>query len=142
MKPSIRPIIFPADYEKVLRLWENCGEGISLGASDEPGEIAKKLERDPDLALIIEVDGDLAGAVLGGFDGRRGMVYHLAVDPKYRELGLGSQLMEELENRLRAKRCLKVYLLVKKGNLQAQSFYGKRDWEEMKQVSIFAKKLS
>ena len=41
------------------------------------------------------------GAVLGGFDGRRGLVYHVAVDPQARGQGLGSALMDELERRLR-----------------------------------------
>ena len=76
---SIREFHFPEDYDAARRLWEGAGPGIHIRRSDEPGEIQKKLQRDPDLFLVAEADGQLIGTVLGGFDGRRGMVYHLAV---------------------------------------------------------------
>ena len=141
MKINIRTLRYPADYGNVFRLWEIAGDGISLGASDSPEEIAKLLRHDPKLALVAEVDGILSGSVLGGFDGRRGLVYHLAVDPKFRQAGIGSMLMDELELRLRAKGCLKIYLLVKKNNQAALSFYQKRGWGEMENVYLYAKKL-
>jgi ribosomal protein S18 acetylase RimI-like enzyme len=68
---------------------------------------------------------------MGGFDGRRGLMYHLAVLPDYRKLGVGSLLMEELENRLRAKGCIRYYLLVTRDNPEAIRFYEKRGCERM-----------
>ena len=50
-----------------------------MGRSDTLAEITKKVQRDPDLFLVAEADGRLIGSVIGGFDGRRGMIYHLAV---------------------------------------------------------------
>jgi len=141
MTISIRLFQFPADYENALRLWQNAGEGIGIGPSDQPAEIAKKLQCDPDLFLVAEDDGCLVGTVIGGFDGRRGMVYHLAVAPDYRRKGLANQLMDEVETRLRARGCRKAYLLVKQGNITAASFYQKRGWGEMDQVHIYGKNL-
>ncbi len=76
---NIREFRYPEDYPAVYALWQNAGPGIHVRRSDEPEEIARKLERDPDLFLFAEVDGEVIGSVLGGFDGRRGMMYHLAV---------------------------------------------------------------
>ena len=90
---SIREFNFSRDYEPVIELWSHAGEGIHLRRSDQPEEILKKLERDPDLFLLAEVDNRIVGAVLGGFDGRRGMMYHLAVDPSHRQNGIGALLM-------------------------------------------------
>ena len=103
--------------------WQHAGSGIHLRRSDEPDEIKKKLQRDPDLFLVAEVNGRMVGSVLGGFDGRRGMVYHLAVDHNYRQLGIGTDLMDELERRLRDKGCIRYYLLVTWDNEQAIHFY-------------------
>ena len=75
----IREFNYPEDYPAARLLWENAGPGIQLRRSDEPEEIRKKTERDPDLFLVAEADGKMVGTVIGGFDGRRGMVYHLAV---------------------------------------------------------------
>ncbi|HET7011627.1 MAG TPA: hypothetical protein VFI11_12700, partial [Anaerolineales bacterium] len=66
------------DLEAVLDLWGSAGPGVHLGPSDRPLEIRKKIERDPDLFLVAEEEGQIVGAVMGGFDGRRGLVYHLA----------------------------------------------------------------
>lgn len=130
------------DYEAVIALWQRAGEGIQLGRSDTRPEIEKKLSRDPDLFLVAEEDGRIVGAVLGGFDGRRGLVYHLATDPQYRNRGIASALMGELESRFRSKGCLKIYLLVTNDNNQAQDFYLKRGWEDMTvSLRIYGKEL-
>ena len=136
--PVIRPPSFfirefdlAHDYEAVLALWRAAGPGIQVGPSDTQEEIAKKLTRDPDLFLVVEEAGEINGAVLGGFDGRRGMVYHLAVLPEQRGRGLGAALLTELESRFKAKGCLKSYLLVVPENPQVLDFYRKRGWGVM-----------
>ncbi len=137
---SIRQFCFPEDYPAVLQLWQTAGPGIHVRRSDTLEEIGKKVQRDPDLFLVAEQGGELVGAVMGGFDGRRGMVYHLAVRESQRRMGLGRALMTELENRLRAKGCLKSYLLVVPENEEAVSFYEKEGWERMP-LYIFGKDL-
>lgn len=138
---QIREFNVEVDYDVVRALWREAGSGIQLSPSDEQQEIRKKLNRDPDLFLVAEEGKRIVGAVLGGFDGRRGMVYHLAVQPEYRERGIGRTLMEELEHRLRAKGCLKYYLLVTKDNQEALAFYGQMGCDEM-ELLVMGKKLS
>ena len=132
---------FPEDYPAVRALWENAGPGIQLRRSDTSAEIQKELQRDPDLFIIAELEGELAGTVIGGFDGRRGLIYHLAVDSRLREHGIGSLLMEEVERRLQAKGCIKSYLLVTKENEHAMRFYEKRGWAQMDTVYVYGKDL-
>jgi ribosomal protein S18 acetylase RimI-like enzyme len=128
---QIREFEFTRDLGEVLELWSTAGDGIQLGRSDDPEEIRKKLARDPDLFLVAEEHGQMIGAVMGGFDGRRGMVYHLAVVAGERGKGIGRELMAELERRLQAKGCLKYYLLVTRDNPEAVEFYGRQGWEVM-----------
>lgn len=137
----LRPFVFPQDYPAVIALWENAGPGIHVRRSDRPEEIAKKLQRDPDLFILAVVNAsitpgggaseEIIGTVLGGYDGRRGMMYHLAVRADYRQRGVGALLMNELEQRLRQKGCVKYYLLVTTDNHEAIRFYEKRGWERM-----------
>jgi ribosomal protein S18 acetylase RimI-like enzyme len=122
-EPVIRTFDFRLDYQSVRALWKTAGPGIQLSSSDEPDEIRKKLARDPDLFLVAEEDGRVVGTVLGGFDGRRGIIYHLAVVPELRRRGLGRALMQAIESRLLAKGCLKYYLLVTRDNPEALAFY-------------------
>jgi ribosomal protein S18 acetylase RimI-like enzyme len=137
----IRTFRYPDDYEKVRELWLNAGEGISLGRSDTSAEIKKKTHQDPDLFLVAEGDRGIIGSVIGGYDGRRGLIYHLAVEAAHRNRGIGKMLMQEVENRLRAKGCLKCYLMVLRGNEIAARFYEKRGWSLMEAVALYGKEL-
>lgn len=125
----------------MIRLWSESGEGIHLRKSDEPQEIAKKLQRDADLFLVAETEGKIIGTVMGGFDGRRGMVYHLAVAQGFRRRGIAAGLMEELEKRLREKGCIRYYLLVTKDNQAAIQFYEKHGWKQMDDLYLYAKDI-
>src|SRR5512143_3968527 len=133
MAPSIqiREFRFPADYEEVYALWKSIEKGVSVGRSDTLAEIEKKVSRDPDLFLVAESDGCLVGSVIGGFDGRRGLIYHLAVAASFREQGVGSRLKEEVERRLRLKGCLKCYLMVLPNNTPLEEYYQRRGWKPM-----------
>ena len=139
---NIRKFHYDADLTQVQALWESIEKGVSLGPSDSPEEIQKKLSRDPDLFLVAEEDGQIVGTVIGGFDGRRGLIYHLAVRTSFRGRGIGSRLMGEVESRLRAKGCIRCYLLVTTDNEDAMGYYQKLGWERMDYVVNFGKYLT
>ena len=126
-----------ADYEAVYAIWQNAGHGIGIGRSDTREEIAKKLQHDPDLFLGAQEDKipwtppRIIGTVIGGYDGRRGLIYHLAVEDPYRGRGIAKILMDEIERRLIEKGCLKAYLLVLRGERETVEFYEHRGWKAM-----------
>jgi ribosomal protein S18 acetylase RimI-like enzyme len=137
---SLRTYQHPADYPAVLALWTDAGPGIHLSPTDSPQGIEHKLQRDPELFLVAELDGEIIGTVLGGYDGRRGLVYHLAVEHAWRAQGVGRALMQAVEERLRAKGCFKCYLLVAWDDPENVAFYEHLGWEAM-QVSVMGKQL-
>jgi ribosomal protein S18 acetylase RimI-like enzyme len=137
---KLREFNLSTDYPQVITLWQNAGPGIHIRHSDSQDEIAKKIQRDPDLFLVADLDGEIVGTVLGGFDGRRGMVYHLAVEGSRRKMGIGTALMAELERRMRQKGCSRTYLLVTRDNVDAIRFYESQKWERM-DLLIYARDL-
>ena len=138
---QIREFHFPSDYERVYKLWGSIEKGVRTGRSDTLAEIEKKMARDPDLFLVAEWEGGIIGSVIGGFDGRRGLIYHLAVAASFRGNGIGSRLMDEVESRLRTKGCLKCYLLVTEDNSEAESYYQQRGWQHMDHIHLYGKEL-
>ncbi len=130
-RATLRTFDFDRDWESVQSVWARCGPGVQFSRSDAPEEIRKKLERDPDLFLVAEAGDAIVGAVMGGFDGRRGLVYHLAVVPEQRRRGIGVALMAEVEARLKARGCLKCYLLVTRENAAVVDFYRSLGWGVM-----------
>ena len=138
---SIREFRYPADYQQVYQLWESIEKGVRVGRSDTRAEIEKKISRDPDLFLVAELDDTIIGSIIGGFDGRRGLIYHLAVAGEFRGHGIGSRLLDEVESRLRAKGCLKSYLLVTSDNEDAMQYYERRGWFHMDDTRLYGKNL-
>ncbi|MBE0528983.1 MAG: GNAT family N-acetyltransferase, partial [Thermoleophilia bacterium] len=66
------------DYPVVHVLWQR-GD-LWMRPSDGPEATLLQLARDPGLFLVArDARGRIAGTVMGGWDGRRAYVYHLAV---------------------------------------------------------------
>jgi ribosomal protein S18 acetylase RimI-like enzyme len=126
------------EYEAVIALWKNAG--LHLNSSDSRQALEQALERDADLFLVAVEGDDLVGAVLGRYDGRRGWINHLAVAQRYRAKDVGSQLMQEVERRLRAKRCEKVSLFIEPANAGVGAFYEQLGYEQ-RELLLMQKQL-
>jgi ribosomal protein S18 acetylase RimI-like enzyme len=114
-------------YQEIIDLWKRSG--IEVGSSDTQDEIAKILKRNSDLYLIGKEDGKVVAVVIGAFDGRRGYVHHLAIDPDYQKKKYGKMMMDELIERFRKKKVHKVHLFIEKHNKEVVDFYKKLGWD-------------
>jgi len=117
----------PQFYEDVVNIWKKTG--ISVTSSDTKKELNVMFNRNPDLCLIARINEIIIGVVMGGFDGRRGYVHHLSIDPEYQRKGYGKLLMDELIERFQKKRVHKVHLFIEKHNKDVIAFYRKLGWE-------------
>lgn len=138
---ALREFSFPNDYDRTITFWHGIEKGMNIGRSDTPEEIQKKLQRDPDLFLIAEINNEIVGTVIGAFDGRRGMIYHLAVHQKFRSQGIGAMLLNEVEKRLQAKGCLKCLMHVLDDNTEAIQFYKNKGWRHATEDVVFVKEF-
>lgn len=127
----IRTFDLDRDYASVRSLWESCAPGIQISPTDDYEGLRHKLERDPELFLVAVEGDEIVGSVIGGYDGRRGIIYHLAVPSEYRRQGIAKRLMETLEQRLHKLGCYKYYLLVTSKNEEALAFYDAIGCERM-----------
>ena len=138
---AIREFSFANDYDRTIVFWYGIEKGMNIGRSDTPEEIKKKLERDPELFLVAELEKEIIGTVIGAFDGRRGMIYHLAVHKDFRGQGIGAILLSEVEQRLQAKGCLKCLLHVLDDNTEAIQFYKNKGWRHAIEDEVFVKEF-
>lgn len=124
------------DFDLVIDLWKRAG--LILSHSDTHQGMKKKLKRDPELFFVLEKDTRIIGVVMGSYDGRRGWINHLAVDPEYQGKNIGQQIIEELESRFKKIGCEKVNLLIELSNMEVQGFYEKQGFK--KEELIFMEK--
>ena len=116
----IRP--YSADNEDaVVKLWERCG--LTRPWNDPHKDIARKLKVNPELFLVGFLNGKVAASAVAGYEGHRGWVNYLAVDPDFQRKGLGRQMMLRVEQALAQMGCPKVNIQVRTGNLDAIEFY-------------------
>jgi len=127
------------DYETVLSLWK--GAGLLFRPGDRREEVAEKIKRDPEFFLVAELNGGIVGSVLGAWDGRRGWVYHLAVEPKHQRRGVGNKLLNELERRMQGKGVVKVNAIVYRDNRRSIRFFKKLGYELDERSLLLGKRL-
>ena len=114
------------DYEKVYELWMSC-VGMGLNNLDDSKEgIDKFLQRNPDTCFVAEADNRIVGVIIVGNDGRRGYIYHTAVNPQYRKQGIAKSLVETAMTALQNNGINKVALVVFDRNEIGNDF-----WEKM-----------
>lgn len=119
-----------ADIPAARELWANTA-GVHVSAGDEPEELAGYLRRNPGISSVAEAEGRLVGAVLCGHDGRRGVVYHLAVAPDHRREGIASEMMRRSLPLLRTAGIRRVLLLVATDNQEGKQFWLRQGWDEL-----------
>jgi ribosomal protein S18 acetylase RimI-like enzyme len=127
-----------SDESEVIRLWQRCG--LTRPWNDPAKDIARKRRVQQDLFLVGTIDQTIVASVMVGYDGHRGWVNYLAVDPGRRRQGIASAMMAEAERRLRELGCAKINLQIRRDNLEATAFYRRLGYSEDAVVS-FGKRL-
>jgi len=127
------------DYNAVLDLWKEAGLVIRPG--DDLSGVRMKLLRDPDLFLLARLEGEIVGCVIGGWDGRRGWVYHLAVKPSHQRQGIATALLCEIEERLVEKGAKKINAQIYESNTKSLKFFKARGYEIHTDLVMIGKHL-
>jgi ribosomal protein S18 acetylase RimI-like enzyme len=118
----IRP--YSAENENaVIELWRRCN--LTRPQNNAQKDIERKMKVNPELFLVGLEGGKVVATAMGGYEGHRGWVYYLAVEPGHQRKGLGGQIMAALEERLMAKGCPKINVMVRDDNIGAVKFYEK-----------------
>jgi ribosomal protein S18 acetylase RimI-like enzyme len=144
------------DYEAAVELWKRV-EGVEIAEGDDREGVAQFLARNPGLSRVAtverstmepagaerhgresprglmsrEANQSIVGVAFCGNDGRRGYIYHLAVDPTYRGRGLAKRLVDECLEGLRRLGLQRANIMVATDNPRGREFWSKCGWEEL-----------
>jgi len=131
---NIRP--YQDDDENAVRqLWTEAFPNDP--PRNEPGQvIRRKLRVQRELFLVGEWEGEVVATLLGGYDGFRCWVYHVAVARAHRHTGFGRQMMQEAERLLRDMGCPKLNIQVRAHNRDVVAFYRRLGYDVEDHVSM------
>lgn len=122
------------DTDAVVALWEACK--LVRPWNDPRADIERKLTTQPELFLVGEQHGAIVATVMAGYDGHRGWVNYLAVDPTLRRQGHGRALMQEVERLLLERDCPKVNMQIRSDNAGVIAFYRGLGYGEDQSVTM------
>ncbi len=128
------------DYDEIHALWSRT-PGVGLSSDDSRESIQRFLIRNKGLSFCCEVNGKIIGTVLCGHDGRRGYLYHVAVDEEYRGRGIGRQLVEKSLQRLKEEGIDSCRLFVLKDNEVGNAFWSATGWEKKDHIFVYGRNI-
>ena len=128
-----------SQHDAVVALWHRCG--LVRPAHDPATDILMKTAWQPDLLLVASAGGRVVGTAMVGYEGHRGWINYLAVDPDVQRQGVGRQILEHAEHRLADLGCVKVQLMVRTENRRVIGFYEALGYVEEPVVAM-GKRLS
>ncbi len=133
-----------SDSDKVIALWEKAG---LLRPWNNPNkDIARKLQ---EMAVnsyswfwVAEQNGVIIATAMAGYDGHRGSVNYLGVDPDVQQSGVGRLIMQRIEADLIAAGCPKLNLQVRDDNIDVLAFYDRLDYQRDATISLSKRLIS
>ncbi len=130
---EIRPFL-EADEGAVIRLWTRCR--LVRPHNNPQQDIARKLLVQRDLFVVAIDHNHIIGSVLAGYDGHRGWLNYLAVDPEYQGQGIARKLLDFAETGMRRLGCPKINIQVRTSNLHAKDFYLRLGFQQDEVISM------
>lgn len=129
------------DYEEVYRLWSNSdGKGLRALEDSRQGT-AKFLSRNPGTSFVAILDGRIVGVILSGHDGRRGYIYHTAVNTAHRGQKIGKAMLDCVYSAMKDEGIQKLGLLVYQNNDGGNAFWKAQNWENRTDLHYYNKSL-
>ena len=115
------------DQKQVLELWQRSG--LIVPWNDPIKDIERKLQVNPEWFLVGELEEKIIATCMVGYDGHRGWIYYLMVDPDLQRKGYGRQIMKKAEELLKEAGCPKINLQIRTNNVDVLKFYHRIGYE-------------
>ncbi|MBI2126032.1 MAG: GNAT family N-acetyltransferase [Thaumarchaeota archaeon] len=125
------------DYQEIVSLWKKVG--LAEKGENTKEDLIEQQKVAKDLFLVYEVDGKIAGTVIGGWDGWRAWIYRIAVAPEYQRKGIGSKLILEITKRLSSKGGKRFRALIMSHNDPSKSMFQKTGFKLHEKIVLATK---
>lgn len=126
-----------ADYDAVIQLMKST-PGVAVRDADSLDATKRYFERNPNLSFVAEKNQEIIGCVMCGHDGRRGYLQHLIVKETERRNGIGTHLVHESMQTLKALGIQKTHIHVLQNNDIAKDYWTSKDWDRRDDILVYS----
>jgi ribosomal protein S18 acetylase RimI-like enzyme len=133
---DIREMVI-ADYDRVNELWSKT-EGMCLSDADSRPNIELYLNRNKGMSFVCTLDGKIIGTILCGHDGRRGYIYHVAVNTEHRGQSIAKKLIKRSLDMLRSEGIAKCHIMVMADNDIGNQFWSYTGWSNRNETLLYS----
>lgn len=141
MAREIRPLSID-DYDDMIRVWLVAGLPFKPKGRDRREAIAKEMANPDCLFLGMYEDERIIAVGIANYDGRRGWINRLAVDPDFRGHGLAGQMIDRFEQFLQSRGAVVICALIEDINYPSISAFQKTGYNCEENIKYFTKRPS
>lgn len=120
--------------DAVVDLWRKCN--LITPQNDPVKDIKKKTSFQPELFFVGLLEDKVIGSIMAGYEGHRGWINYMAVNPEYQRKGCGRKLFQKAKDELKKIGCLKINLQVRRSNTSVIDFYKHLGFKEDDVISL------
>jgi len=129
------------DYDEMIALWERAGLSHDKERRDSRAEIERQLLDDHMAFIALRHEGKMIGVIIASYDGRKGWLNRLAIDPDWRGRRLAARLIEAGEARLAEMGAVVIGGLIEDQNFPSMAAFKHCGYEAWEHIVYFRKKL-
>lgn len=131
----------PDEYDQLISLWIRADLPFDREKRDSRESLIRQCQDDHAAMLTLKDKGRLVGSIIATFDGRKGWMNRLAIDPDYRRRQLAYKLVQKAEEVLIKMGATVIAALVNDDNYASQSLCRHCGYESCKDIIYFRKKI-
>jgi GNAT superfamily N-acetyltransferase len=130
------------DYDEIIRIWSFAGLPFKPKGRDSKELMEKEMANANVIYYGMYIDEKLVGVCIGNYDGRRGWINRLAIDPDYRGKNLSAELIEKCEQFLYSIGAKVICALIEDINYPSVTTFKKAGYICEDEIKYFAKRPS
>jgi GNAT superfamily N-acetyltransferase len=129
-------------YDDIVRVWGNAGLTWRPTGRDSEERLTQEMARDDAAYFGAFVNERLVGVALATYDGRKGWINRVAVEPDYRRTGLARKLLDACELFLKRRGALVIACLIEEWNFPSMDLFVSCGYVFHKDIHYFSKRES
>ena len=130
------------DYDDILRIWSDAGLPYKPLGRDSRERMTREMEFPGAAFFGLFDNGRMIGLGIANYDGRRGWINRVALDPDRRGLGLAGEIISACEDFLLGAGALVICTLIEEINSPSMACFSKAGYVPEKEIIYWTKRPS